>query len=233
METAELIKLIKTRRSIHAFQDEPVPEGLIIEAIETATWAPNGGNAQNWRFLVILDKKVNGVIADAIDGSIKTMQYWPEMANAGPPPNTNLLRSAPALIIMVSVRSPQGKDSAVAKPANVDLTTKQPFGKLQNEMIAKRAGFDPLAKEMFDGLQVVAGNVQSTSAAVAYLMLVLHQMGLGSLWMTGPLHAKAVIERALRLPAGMDIVTLIPVGYPAENPSKTRKPVMDVCQIIK
>jgi nitroreductase len=86
---------------------------------------------------------------------------------------------------------------------------------------------------MFDGGQIVAGRVQSTSAAVAYLMLVLHQMGLGSLWMSGPLHAKAGIEKALKLKPGVDVVTLVPVGYPAENPTRIRKPLSEVCQVIR
>ena len=101
------------------------------------------------------------------------------------------------------------------------------------DAMAKRAKTDPKAKQMYEGLQVVAGWAQSTSAAVAMLMLVLHQMGLGSLWMTGGLHAKADIEKLLKIPAGMDIVTLVPVGYPAENPTKDRKPVTEVCQVIK
>ncbi len=100
-------------------------------------------------------------------------------------------------------------------------------------MIEKRAQTDPKARQMFEGLQIVTGRVQSTSAAVAYLMLVLHQMGLGSLWMTGPLHAKADIEKVLKLPPDMDVVTLIPIGYPAENSKRTRKPVSEVCQVIK
>jgi nitroreductase len=86
---------------------------------------------------------------------------------------------------------------------------------------------------MFDGIQIVNGRIQSTSAAVAYLLLVLHQMGLGTLLMSGPLHAKADIEKALKLPAGLDVVTMIPVGYPAESPTKDRKPVSEVCQVMK
>ena len=218
METAELTKLIKTRRSIRSFQDRPVPEALLVQAIETATWAPNGGNAQNWRFFIILDKKVITSISDAIQTDMKIMMSWPEMANAGPPvsrpgspPRVDALRTAPALIVVAAIRSSNPSFDAMAK----------------------RAKTDPKAKEMYEGLQVVAGWAQSTSAAVAYLMLVLHQMGLGSLWATGPLHAKADIEKVLKIPAGMDIVTLIPVGYPAENPTKDRKPVTEVCQVIK
>ena len=44
---------------------------------------------------------------------------------------------------------------------------------------------------------------------------------------------KAEIEKLLKIPVGMDVVTLVPVGYPAENPIKGRKPVSEVCQVIK
>jgi nitroreductase len=218
MESTELTKLIKTRRSIRLFQDKPVPETLLLQAIETATWAPNGGNAQSWRFFIILDKKVIHDIADAIKSDMKTIMAWPEMANAelpfsrpGGSPRVDPLSTAPALIVISAIRLPNPLVDAMAKHAKTD----------------------PKAKQMFDGLQIVAGWAQSTSAAVAYLMLVLHQMGLGTLWMTGGLHAKADIEKLLKIPAGMDVVTLVPVGYPAESPTKDRKPVSEVCQVIK
>ena len=218
METTELTKLIKTRRSIRLFQDKPIPEALLMQAVETATWAPNGSNAQNWRFFIILNKKVINSISDAIQANMKTILSWPEMANVGPaggrpgnPQPGNPLGTAPALIVVATIR-----------PSNPMV-----------EAMAKRAKTDPKAKEMFKGHQIVAGWTQSTSAAIAYLMLVLHQMGLGSLWMAGPMHAKADIEKILKIPAGMDVVTLVPVGYPAENPTKDRKPVSEVCQIIK
>ena len=217
MNIAELTKLIKTRRSIRLFQDKPVPEALLVQAIETATWAPNGGNAQEWRFFIILDKKVIKGVADAIQADMKNMMSWPEMANAIPAfyrpgsPRIDALSTAPALVVVAAVR-----------PTNPMF-----------EALVKRAKTDPEAKKMFEGLQVVAGWAQSTSAAVAYLMLVLHQMGLGTVWMTGPLHAKAEIEKLLKIPVGMDVVTLVPVGYPAENPTKDRKPIGEVCQVIK
>jgi nitroreductase len=84
MDTAELTKLIKTRRSIRLFQDKPVPEALLMQAIETATWAPNGANAQNWRFFIILDKKLIKGVTNAIQADMKIMMSWPEMANVGP-----------------------------------------------------------------------------------------------------------------------------------------------------
>jgi nitroreductase len=217
LETVELINLIKARRSIRSFQDKPVPEALLIQAVEAATWAPNASNAQDWRFLIILDRKVIDVVADAIQASIKTMMSWPEMDEAGPPPRSDAqLRKAPALIVVAATHS-----------------THAGFGGLQDAVIPKRAQTDPQARQMFEDGQIVAGRVQSTSAAVAYLMLVLHKMGLGSLWMAGPLHAKSGIEKALNLPPDVDVVTLVPVGYPAENPTRIRKPLSEVCRVIK
>ena len=233
METAELIQLIKTRRSIHSFQDKPVPETVLVQAVETATWAPNGGNSQNWHFLIITDKKVINVIADTIQASLKTMSSWQEMANAGPPPGTDSLRRAPALIVVTTVRPSRPADNVIGERIGTDAKSKRPFVELQEGAIEKRAHTDPKAKQIYEGLKYIAGWVQSTSAAVAYLMLVLHQMGLGSVWMTGPLHAKIEIEKTLKLPSGLDIVTLVPVGYPAENPTKNRKPVSEVCEVIK
>lgn len=233
METAELAKLVKGRRSIHAWQDKPVPEELLVQAVELATWAPNGGNQQNWFFYIILDKGAINTIADAIDGARSEIMSWPEMAQAmagpggpprpggmppaggppggAPPPRRDALRTAPALIVVTSQRSENPMDKA----------------------IAERAKTDPKAKQVIDGLDTVASRIQSVSAAIAYLLLVLHQLGLGSVWMTGPMQAKAEIEKALKVPQGWDAIALVPVGYSAESPVKDRKPVSEVIQIIK
>ena len=77
------------------------------------------------------------------------------------------------------------------------------------------------------------GIVVYYSAAVSYLLLVLHQMGLGAVWMTGPLQAKTEIEHILGVPEQMDLVAIIPVDYPAETPTRDRKPISEVCKVIK
>jgi nitroreductase len=72
------------------------------------------------------------------------------------------------------------------------------------------------------------------ASAIAYLLLVLHSMGLGVVWMTGPMQAKGEIEQIIGAPAGMDLVAFIPVGYPAECPvSKGRRPVDEIYTVIR
>lgn len=59
----ELIDLIKTRRSIRKFKEEPVPDNLIYEILEAGRWSPSGKNNQPWRFVVIKNKSVKESLA--------------------------------------------------------------------------------------------------------------------------------------------------------------------------
>ncbi|MBI4682752.1 MAG: nitroreductase family protein [Nitrospirae bacterium] len=47
--------LIKTRRSIRKYTDEPVSNEIINKIIEAGTWAPSGLNNQPWKFAIIKD----------------------------------------------------------------------------------------------------------------------------------------------------------------------------------
>ena len=51
----DVFEAIYTCRSIRRFRPDPVPVELVDRAIEAATMAPSGTNAQSWRFLVIRD----------------------------------------------------------------------------------------------------------------------------------------------------------------------------------
>ena len=52
--------------------------------------------------------------------------------------------------------------------------------------------------------------------------------------MTGPIQAKKDIEKILKVPPSMDIVAFIPIGYSSESPPpKERRPVKEVCDIVR
>jgi nitroreductase len=211
MEMSELATLIKSRRSIRVWQDKAVPENLLMQALELATWAPNGGNQQNWHFYVVFNKEIIKAIGDAAAAGRNLMASWPETKELGalptPPPTAPGQPAAPP-------RSPFS--SAPALIAVGAMRTENPMEKA----FAARAKTDPKAEQMREWNATVAARIQSVSAAITTLLLVLHHMGLGALWMTGPLpQSKGDVERILKCPAGMDIVALVPVGYPAEAPT--------------
>jgi nitroreductase len=216
MELADLEKLIKSRRSIRRWKDKKVPEELLLKAIELATWAPNGGNQQNWRFYVIVNPGIIKAIADAVQARADLMASWPETEKSGMPAGwrerAGFFRSAPAAIAV----------GAAQYQSPVD------------QVFAAREKVDPQASQMRQWRNIADSRLQSVASATAYLLLVLHQMGLGAVWMTGPLQAKGEIEKILKVPPGMDIVAFIPIGYPDEEPiSRGRKPASEVSEVIR
>jgi nitroreductase len=217
MELADLEKLIKSRRSIRRWQDKKVPEELLLKAIELATWAPNGGNQQNWRFYVIVNRDTIKTIADAVQASADRMASWPEaekfgMGASGQRRRAGFFDTAPAAIAV----------GATQYQSPVD------------QLFAAREKIDSHARQMRQWRNIANSRIQSVASAIAHLLLVLHQMGLGAVWMTGPLQAKGEIEKILKVPSGMDIIAFIPIGYPDEEPiSRGRKPVSEVTEVIR
>lgn len=51
----DLLKAIVERRSVRVFQADPVPEDRLRRLVEAGIWAPSGGNAQTWRFIIVTD----------------------------------------------------------------------------------------------------------------------------------------------------------------------------------
>ena len=59
----DIFEVIKTRRSIRKFTDEPVDNETIDKIIDAGIWAPSGLNNQPWKFGVIRDVGLKGEIA--------------------------------------------------------------------------------------------------------------------------------------------------------------------------
>lgn len=55
-EVREVAELIRGRRTIDLYLQTPVPEELVRDAIEAATWAPNHHVTEPWRFYLLGDE---------------------------------------------------------------------------------------------------------------------------------------------------------------------------------
>lgn len=54
----DILKLIKSRRSIRKYSDKPVSKKDIGKILEAGRWAPSGMNNQPWRFVVVTEKEM-------------------------------------------------------------------------------------------------------------------------------------------------------------------------------
>lgn len=215
MEKETLERLIKGRRSIRRWKHDEIPDDLLRKAIELAIWAPNGGNYQGWRFIIIKKRAVIEEMANAVQMVVDKIASWPEAKSWGEDfqhyqKNASFFRNAPACIAVFTEEY------------------KSPMDKI----LVAREAVDPEAKEILHFRRSAPTAIQSTAAAVTTMLLVFHQMGLGAVWLASPLTAKKEIESILNVPTHMNLVCLIAVGFPDEFPIKDRRPVDQVLEFI-
>jgi nitroreductase len=216
MGLQELEKMIKGRRTIRKWKKQDVSDDLIRKAIEVATWAPNGGNYQGWRFVAVKNREVIVNLANAVQSVADKIASWPESLRWKEDmeryrANASFFRNAPVCIgVFVSQYI-----SAFDKPLTV------------------RESYDQEAKEILVWRRSAPTAIQSAAAAVTTLLLVFHQMGLGAAWLGAPLMAKKEIEQILKVSEDLSLVCLVAVGYPDESPQKDRKPVDEVLEFVR
>ncbi len=215
MDIQDLEKLMKGRRSIRKWKRDEVPDELLKKAVELATWAPNGGNYQGWRFIIVKNKKVIEEMANALQSVIDKIASWPETMSWKEDiqryqKNVSFFRDAPVCIGVFTGE----------------------YQSVMDKVLAARESFDHEAKEILGFRRSAPTALQSTAAAVATMLLVFHHMGLGAVWLGAPLHAKRAIEKILDVSPNLSLVCLVAVGYPDESPKKDRKPAEEVLRFI-
>ena len=55
--------VIRSRRSVRLYRDDPVPRELIERVLDSARWAPSAVNSQPWHFIVVLDSQRRSALA--------------------------------------------------------------------------------------------------------------------------------------------------------------------------
>ena len=93
MTATDLFETMRTMRAMRRLKPDPVPDELIRQILEAGLCAPNGGNFQKWRFLVLKDQAVKQAVQvlykRAYDETI-----GPRYATAVPPPGVSPERYA-------------------------------------------------------------------------------------------------------------------------------------------
>lgn len=109
----DFFELLEKRRSVRDFQDKVVPFELIEQVIGDAIKAPNAGNMQLWRFVVVTDKGWLKRISDANKkGFLADLDSNPNSPWKGYEANFrdddfNIFFNAPALVYIVGTSKMQ------------------------------------------------------------------------------------------------------------------------------
>jgi nitroreductase len=204
-------RLLRERRSVRRFQERPVPRELVLRLIEAAVLAPSASNKQPWKFLLVESRATIAHMAGAVrQATARIAEHIPadsRAAFAAYGDYFTRFEAAPLVIIPIY----------------------KSLGVLSHLVDASLPAADAAA---IAELEQSSGLIGS-SLALGNLLLVAHELGLGASGMTGPLVARQELKRLLDVPESWEIVALVPVGYPAEEPAATeRKPASRVIRWI-
>lgn len=79
----QLTHLVRARRSIRHYKEEPVPKELIEEIVDISRYAPTGANMQSMYFTVITDAGKINAIKDKVVANLEgRVQLWESIAEA-------------------------------------------------------------------------------------------------------------------------------------------------------
>lgn len=190
-----------SRRTVRHFSDEPIPDGLVDEAIAVAGRAPSGANQQPWRFVVVGDAALKRQIREAAEAEERAFyerrapdDWLAALAPLGTDPDKPFLETAPCLIVVFRI------DYGVTHDAE---------------------GRERRVKHYYVG--------ESVGIACGFLLAALHAAGLATLTHTpSPM---GFLQRLLGRPANEKPFLLIPVGYPAPDavvPSIAKKRLEEI-----
>ncbi len=198
-----LLETMRGRRSVRRFRAAPLPAELLEQVLEAARWAPSAGNRQAYRLLVVHSPALLARLAAAVRDATRQIR---EGSRA------ELRRELGAYL--------DGFELFASAPAVIAPI----YRSGGPELLGPAEG--PIPRAVADGLA-------SVSAATMNLLLAAHALGLGACWMTGPLVAAPALEALLEVPHGWSLASLLPLGFPAEQPAPPpRRPLAQLVRTL-
>jgi len=186
---------ILKRTSIRRWKPVPVEKEKIEKVLEAGRRAPSWGNTQPWRFIVVQDKAKIEEIARASGGQ----------------PHVG---SAPVVIVCCgSVNDFSRKQHRETLKQLRDNGVMEWTDEFLDNVVLQSDVFAPYLL----GEQVMTVKAsEQLMIAVAYMTLEAVNQGLGTCWV-GAITPKDV-HKAMNLPPSIFVHTLLPLGYPGEDP---------------
>lgn len=182
----DFFTVVGTQRAMRRLKPDPVPEELIKKIIWAATRAPNGGNVQPWRFLVVTDPEKKRALQQIYVGEWE--KYRKAREGAAPP-------------------APMTEEQQRAAARN--FASGQHLADHLHEVpvIVIACGFL---------LEVNTGIASGSSIypAIQNLMLAARALGLGTALTTLHRHNEGAVRELLGIPEEAHTAALIPVGWP-------------------
>jgi nitroreductase len=212
----ELIDGLRTTGAVRDFTDESVDDAALARVLDTARFAPSGGNVQGWRVVVVRDRETRRRLRDLY------LNGWYDY----------LAITMAGLRPWAPINDREAEARAVAGAAE-----------LRAQAVASGGGFAehldraPVLLALFADLAAIAAVDRDASrysfagGASVYpfawsILLAARGEGLGGVITTMAIREEAAVKELLHAPEGLALAAVIAVGHPIHQPRRlTRAPV--------
>jgi nitroreductase len=186
-----LSEIIRERRSIRKYLDKDIPREVLNELLEDALWAPSGTNRQNWDIYVVKGEKKEKLM--------DSMVYASEIFKP------TLEKLFPEKMVTITMNFFKNIGGA---PVVLLVYMPKHVYELRNDMSS-------LEKYKLEHNRFT--NALSAAALIQNILLLAKEKGLGTCWMTAPKNAEDQINKEMGI-TDKELVSVIPIGYPDQNP---------------
>jgi nitroreductase len=198
----DVSEAIRIRRSIRKFKPDPISEEKIKLLLESARLAPSGTNTQPWRFIVVRDDDTKTKLQRAAH-------------------NQRHVKWAPVIIVCCAdlkafKEFPVRVDELIESGALPERTREVFIPYLEK-------GMSTVTK---DALMIAAA--ANVSIAVEHIVLQAVEIGLGTCWVRW--YEDEKVKEILDIPDHIEVMALLPVGIPDEDPSP--RPRLNLDKIV-
>jgi nitroreductase/Pyruvate/2-oxoacid:ferredoxin oxidoreductase delta subunit len=152
------VQLIKSRRSIRAYRDKPVSREIITQLIDTARYAPTGGNSQGVKWLVFDSKEKMRRFSEigtewmhfASRNNPATAAYMAKAVELQDTGREGFLRGAPAIVLACAEKNnPGAANKCTSALGYFDLAANSMgLGCMWAGFFMFAVNFPPMAKEI-------------------------------------------------------------------------------------
>jgi nitroreductase len=215
MTSLDLITTLRSTGAAREFYPEPVPDEVLERLLDTARFAPSGGNRQGWRVIVVKDPAKRRALRDLyLDGWYEYLA----MGAAGLVPMNPLADRAEEAAAIA--HAPAFAEAGASNPGFAETLDTAPALLLVLADLAVLATIDrDLPRYTFVGGASIYPFVWS-------LLLAARTEGLGGVTTTVAIRREAEVKALFAVPDSVAVAALVVLGRPVTQPQRlTRAPV--------
>lgn len=206
----DLVTAMRTTAAVREFTAEPVPDETVFSVLETARFAPSGGNRQGWRVVVLRDPSVRARIRDLY--VLGWREYTAHVRAGLVPfaPTDGGRWSGPAVDLAEARATP-------APTPFADRLDRVPV------LLAVVVDLSVLAvtDNGLDRQSIVGG--ASVYPFCHNVLLAARALGLGGVMTTVLCRQEDAVRDVIGIPSGHALAALLALGHPARDVSRLRR----------